>query len=123
MELMKPIHDYNEKLAKAGKLVWADVLLPSSQGARLIAEADGSLKTIKGPFEHTTGGYAILTAKDLDEAIALVKAGPTNPQHAGRGLEIRQIVDLESLPVPEEVKAKGREMRELMKKNAQALSK
>lgn len=74
MAQMKPTADYNEKLAKDGKLIWVDALLPSSQGARLIAEADGSLKTRKGPFEHTTGGYAMITTKDLDGPIALIKA-------------------------------------------------
>lgn len=120
---MKPVAEYNEKLAKDGKLIWADALLPSSQGARLTAEADGNLKVTKGPFEHTTGGYAVITAKDLDEAIAIIKAGPTNPEASGNGVEIRQILDMEELPAPEEIKAKGREMRSMMIKNAQALSK
>lgn len=97
------------------------MLYPSSQGARIITEADGSLKVHKGPFENSTGGYVILVAKDLDEAIALIKAGPTNPQHGG-GLEIRQIVDVEDMPIPEEAKAKGRAMKALMAKNAQALA-
>jgi hypothetical protein len=116
---LKPIHEYNEKLAHDGKLLWADGLYPTSLGARIITNESGEATVQKGPFEQSVGGYAILTAGSLDDAVNLIKSGPLRKSS---GLEIRQIADLEEFPIPEEQKAKARELRKEMQQNAAKLA-
>jgi hypothetical protein len=116
----KPIHDYNEKLAREGKLLWADGLYPTSLGARIITNESGESTVQKGPFEQSVGGYAILTAGSLDEAVNIIKSSPLRKSS---GLEIRQIADIEEFPFPEEQKANARELRKVMQQNAAKLAK
>jgi hypothetical protein len=112
---LKPISDYSEKLARDGKLIWGDALYPSSLGARVMTNESGETTVQKGPFDQGVGGYAVLTAGSLEEAIDLVKSGPLRKNN---GAEIRQIASLDELPVPEEQKAKAKELKKLMRENA-----
>jgi len=119
LKAIKPIAEYHEQLARSGKLIWADSLYPSSQGARVITSESGQTSVQKGPFDTPSpGGYSVFNAASLDEAIEIVKSGPQRP---ASGCEIRQIASMEEFPIPEEHKAKAREVRELMGKNAAAL--
>jgi len=114
----KPIQEYNEKLAQDGKLIWADVLYPSSQGARIITSESGETSVQKGPFDQGVGAYAVLTAGSLDEALEIVKGSPLRKSS---GCEVRQIVNLDEIPLPEAQKGKAKEMRQLMRQNAAKL--
>ena len=71
---------FNEELRRAGILVLADGLTPSSQGKRVAF--DGASRTvIAGPFPHPrelVAGYWLWEVKDMDEAVAWVKRCP-NP--------------------------------------------
>src|ERR671936_434053 len=69
---------YNEELARAGVLLAADGLHPSSKGARV--RFSGERRTvIDGPFAETKeliAGFWLIQAKSKDEAIEWVKRAP-----------------------------------------------
>ena len=70
-EMMK----YNEALRKAGVLLSLDGLHPPSMGARVHFKG-GKPTVIDGPFTETKeviGGFAILEAASLKEAVELTK--------------------------------------------------
>jgi hypothetical protein len=118
---MQAAGQYQHKLAEEGKLIWADLFKPSSEGARVVTDANGATTVQKGPFgEKVASGYAVVNCANLDEAIELASSFPNKePNH---GVEIRQIMTLEDFgAIPEEGKARAKALRELMAKNAQAL--
>ena len=90
METMR----FNEELVKAGVLLDAGGLWPSSQGKRIHAEGE-TLRITDGPFTETKeliGGYWMLQARSFDEAGEWMKRCPT--LHGGSELEIRRLVDV-----------------------------
>lgn len=73
--LIAAIGVHSEKMAKAGILVQSGGLLPSARGAK-VRVSRGRMAVIDGPFTETNeiiGGFAILEAPSLDEAIRLGK--------------------------------------------------
>jgi hypothetical protein len=73
--LIAAIGRHSEKMARAGILLQSGGLLPSSRGARVQASR-GRLSVVDGPFTETNeivGGFAVLEAPSLDEAIRLGK--------------------------------------------------
>jgi hypothetical protein len=100
-ELMAAIGKLSEENAKAGILLDAGGLLPSSHGAR-IRVGGNQLTVIDGPFVETkelVGGYAILKANSRAEAIELgkrfmkVHADVLGPSYEGE-LEVRPMHDM-----------------------------
>jgi hypothetical protein len=87
---------FNEELVKAGVLLAADGLQPSSKGARV--HFSGKDRTvIDGPFAETkelVAGYWIWQVRSLEEAIEWVKRCP-NPMPGDSDIEIRQIFEAE----------------------------
>jgi hypothetical protein len=83
---------------------------PSSVDAvRVHSDGSGEFKLEKGPFSGPSiGGYAVINVTDIDEAVELVKG--FGAKQAG-SLEIRKILNLEELPIPDEQKATGRKIR------------
>jgi hypothetical protein len=85
---------YNEELVKAGILLAAEGLQPSSKGARV--RFSGTSRTvIDGPFAETKeliAGFWILQCKSREEAIEWVKRCP-NPMPGDSEIEIRQIFE------------------------------
>jgi hypothetical protein len=79
---------YQETLTKAGAFVATAALQPTSS-AKTISNANGELKVHDGPYADTReqfGGYYIIEAPDMDEAIRLAAMNPA----AGWGkIEIR----------------------------------
>jgi hypothetical protein len=70
---------YNPELAKAGILLDAAGLYPSSKGARVRFSADGTKTVLDGPFaesEELVGGYWIIQMKSREEAIEWAKRSP-----------------------------------------------
>ena len=112
-EAFVAMQKYNEELAKAGILLAAEGLAPTSKGARV--KFSGEERTvIDGPFTETkelVAGFSILKAGSLQEAIELVKRAP-NVSPNGKGLvEIRKLMDIEDFgdgftPNPEIAKVK-----------------
>jgi hypothetical protein len=90
-KLLADMGKYNEELARAGILLAADGLKPSSQGARVVFNGT-SRKVVDGPFTETkelVAGFWIWEVKSREEAIEWVKRCP-NPMPQGEAIiEIR----------------------------------
>ena len=91
---------YHEELAKAGSLLDASGLQPSSKGWRV--KYTGIKRTvIDGPFteaKELIAGYTIIQAKSRDEALEWTKRFP-NPVGEGveAEIEVRQLYELDDL--------------------------
>jgi hypothetical protein len=94
-KLLTEMTRYNEELARAGVLLAAEGLQPSSKGARV--RFSGSKRTvIDGPFAETkelVAGFWLFQVKSREEAIEWVKRAP-NPVPGGESeVEIRQVFE------------------------------
>jgi hypothetical protein len=104
---------YNEELAKAGILLAAEGLAPTSKGARVKFSGD-ERTVIDGPFAETkelVAGFTILQVKSLEEAIEWVKRAPNVSPTGEAEVEIRKLMDVEDFgegftPNPEIAKVK-----------------
>jgi len=98
MEAMAAMGRFNEELAKAGILLAADGLTPSSQGKRVAFDGAGRT-VIDGPFAQArelVAGFWLWEVKDMDEAVAWGKRCP-NPMPGPSEIEIRPLYDLADL--------------------------
>ncbi len=95
-EMMAAMGRYNDELIKAGILLAADGLHPSSRGKRV--RFSGSSRTvIDGPFTETkelVAGYWLWQVKSMDEAVEWVKRCP-NPMPGDSDIEIRPLFEAE----------------------------
>ncbi|UUZ95201.1 YciI family protein [Paenibacillus sp. P25] len=101
---------YNEELAKAGVLLAADGLQPSSSGIRIsYPEPGGKPKVVDGPFteaKEIIAGFTLIEVKSREEAIEWAMRMP-DPHGGGQGqIELRQIFDPEELSSNEETQEK-----------------
>jgi len=112
-EAFVAMQKYNEELAKAGILLAAEGLAPTSKGARV--KFNGDQRTvIDGPFaesKEVVAGFSIIKAKSLEEAIQLVKRTPNIFPNGEAEIEIRKLMDVEDFgdgftPNPEIAKVK-----------------
>lgn len=99
-KLFSAMADYHEELAKAGMLLDASGLQPSSAGWRIKYLGKQST-VVDGPFAETkelVAGYTLIQAKSRDEALEWTKRFP-NPSIDGRDavIEVRQLYELEDL--------------------------
>ena len=95
-ELLAIMADYHEDLAKAGVLLDANGLHPTSKGWRIKYEG-GKRRVIDGPFAETkelVAGYTIIQVKSREEALEWARRFP-NPHEADGEIEIRQLFELE----------------------------
>ena len=97
-KLIAAMASYHEELAKAGALLDASGLQPSSRGWR-VKYSGGKRMLIDGPFAETkelVAGYTIIQAKSRAEAIEWTKRFP-NPAGEGKEaeIEVRQLFELE----------------------------
>ena len=111
-KLIAAMATYHEKLQKAGVLLDASGLQPSSKGWR-IKYAGGKRTVIDGPFAETKeliAGYTLIQVKSLEEAIEWTKRFP-NPAVDGKQgeIEVRQLFELEDFG-PSEAVERFREM-------------
>ena len=94
-EAFAAMQQYNETAAKAGMLLAAEGLTPSSMRVRF----DGEERIVTdGPFaeaKEVIAGFMIIKANSWNEAVAWVKRAP-NVSPDGKGLvEIRKLMDIE----------------------------
>ena len=93
-KLLTDMGKYNEELVKAGVLLAAEGLQPSSKGARV--RFSGTKRTvIDGPFTETKeliAGFWLIEVKSKQEAIEWVKRCP-NPLEGESEIEIRQVFE------------------------------
>ncbi|HEY4201514.1 MAG TPA: YciI family protein [Devosiaceae bacterium] len=95
MKMIEEMGRFNDELRKAGILLAADGLTPSSRGKRVAFDGTGRT-VIDGPFTETkelVAGFWLWQVKDMDEAVAWVKRCP-NPMPGPSEIEIRPIEDL-----------------------------
>ena len=81
---------YNEELAKAGVMLAGEGLHPSSKGARVRFDKDGSSTVVDGPFAETkelVAGFWILEVSSREEVIEWAKKIPFRDGE----VEIRQV--------------------------------
>ena len=85
---------FNEQLAKAGVLVAADGLTPSSKGKRVKFNGADRIVT-DGPFAETkelVAGYWVWKVRSIDEAVEWLKKAPFG---GGMEIELRPIQELD----------------------------
>ena len=94
-KLLTDMGKYNEELVKAGVLLAAEGLQPSSKGARV--KFSGTKRTVvDGPFAETKeliAGFWMIQVKSKEEAIEWVKRCP-NPHEGDSEIEIRQVFEM-----------------------------
>src|SRR5207247_6264881 len=111
-KLLIEMGKYNEELEKAGVLLDARGLKPSSKGWRV--KYSGAKRTvIDGPFteaKELIAGYTIIQVKSREEAMEWARRFP-NPSVDGREaeIEVRQFFELEDFG-PSEAVDRFREM-------------
>ena len=86
---------HDEELRKTGRLVATGSLQPA-KSATIVRPRNGKVSVTDGPFAETkeqVGGFFILEAADLDEAIRLASLHPAAHmnEHLGWGIEVRPI--------------------------------
>lgn len=97
-QLFAAMADYHEQLVKAGALLDAAGLQPSSKGWRIRYE--GSRKAVvDGPFAETKeliAGYTLIQVRSREEALEWSRRFP-NPGGEGASceVEVRQIYEME----------------------------
>ena len=97
-QLLTEMGQYNEALQKAGILLDAAGLRPTSQGKR-VRFAGQDRTVIDGPFAETKeqiAGYWLWEVKSMDEAVAWLKRCP-NPHAEISDVEIRPLYTAEDL--------------------------
>jgi hypothetical protein len=96
-KLLADMGKFNEELVKAGVLLAAEGLQPSSKGARV--RFSGEKRTvIDGPFTETKeliAGFWVWQVKSKQEAIAWVKRSPNPFPGMDSEIEIRQVFEAE----------------------------
>jgi hypothetical protein len=95
-EILTKMGKYNEQLVKAGVMLAADGLQPTSKGKRV--KFSGEKRTIiDGPFAETKeliAGYWIWQVRSMDEAVEWLKRAPFD---GGTEVEIRPVFEAADL--------------------------
>jgi hypothetical protein len=119
-KLLADMGKFNEELVKAGIILAADGLQPSSKGKRVRFVKD--MRTvIDGPFteaKELIAGYWMWQVRSMEEAVEWVKRCP-NPHEGECEIEIRQVFEDEDFGEelnPEMKKRMERMRAELAKK-------
>ncbi len=91
-EILTEMGKFNEELVKAGVMLEAEGLQPSSKGKRV--RFSGSQRTvIDGPFAETKeliAGFWLWRVKSMDEAVAWLEKAPFD---GGTEVEIRPVFE------------------------------
>ncbi|ACU77058.1 YCII-related protein [Catenulispora acidiphila DSM 44928] len=96
-DLFEVMSAYNEQLAKAGVLLAAEGLTPTSAGAKVRFDDAERRTVVDGPFteaKEIVAGYWLLQASSLEEALEWVKRAPFA---GGLTLEVRPIASMDDL--------------------------
>ncbi len=91
-EILTAMGKFNEELVKAGVMLAAEGLHPSSKGAR-VKFSGGKQTVIDGPFAETKeliAGFWLWQVKSKEEAIEWLKRAPFD---GGTEVEIRQVFE------------------------------
>jgi hypothetical protein len=97
--VMEEYNAYSQMLRDRGAFVSGEALQPTAT-ATTVRVRDGQTITTDGPFAETKealGGFYLIEAKDLDEALAL---GGACPGAKWGSIEVRPIVDFAAGQLP-----------------------
>lgn len=97
--------DYHEQLAKAGVLLDASGLQPTSKGFR-VKYAGGRRTVVDGPFTESKeliAGYTLIQVKSREEAVEWAKRFPAPFGEQDAEIEIRQLFELDDFGPSEAV--------------------
>ena len=115
-EMLAAMGRYNEELVKAGIMLAADGLRPSSTGVRM--HFDGASRTVTdGPFAETKeliAGFWIWQVHSMEEAVEWLKKCP-NPMPGASDIDIRPIAgpeDFAEWGLTEEFQAYEQKLRD-----------
>ena len=116
-EVFEGMGRFNTELIKAGVLLAAEGLHPSSKGTR-VTLTDGKLVVKDGPFAETKeliAGFWLIAAKSQDEALQWVKRIPFEE---GSTIELRRVFEAADFSevVPEEAVAAEQAWRDANQK-------
>jgi hypothetical protein len=105
-KLFAEMAKYHEELQKAGALLDASGLQPSSKGWR-IKYSGGKRTVTDGPFteaKELVAGYTLIQVKSKEEAMEWTRRFP-NPAIGGTEceIEVRQLYELEDFPTSESI--------------------
>ena len=93
-KILTEMGKFNEELVKAGVMLAAEGLHPSSRGARV--KFEGTKRTVTdGPFSETkelVAGFWLWQVKSKEEAIEWLKRAPFD---GGMEVELRQVFEME----------------------------
>ena len=112
-EILTKMGKYNEQLVKAGVMLAADGLQPTSKGKRV--KFSGEKRTvIDGPFAETKeliAGYWVWQVRSMDEAVEWLKRAPFD---GGTEVEIRPVYEASDLGenFTPELRERDRHLRE-----------
>jgi len=96
-DMLTKMGQYNEELVKAGILLAADGLQPSSKGKR-VRFSGTKRSVIDGPFTETkelVAGYWLWQVKSMDEAVEWVRRCPDPMPGEQSEIEIRPLYEAE----------------------------
>jgi hypothetical protein len=120
-QLLAEMGKFNEELMKAGVMLTAEGLRPSSQGKR-VRFSSGARTVIDGPFAETKeliAGFWIWQVKSMEEALEWIKRCP-NPHNEDGEIEIRPLFAPEDFaacdPTGEQRAAEARLREQMAKK-------
>ena len=110
-ESIEKMLKFNEELVKAGVMLAADGLAPTSRSKKV--RFSGTQRTvIDGPFAESkelVAGFWIWEVKSMEEAVEWLKRAPFD---GGIEITIRPVQHLGDIgPLPPELEAKGRSLR------------
>src|SRR5229473_6660542 len=89
---IEEIHALNREMVAAGVRVFVGGLSPARRAKSLRAQPDGKVLITDGPYLETKehiGGFWVLEAADLDEALAWAKKGAIACRASG---EVRELL-------------------------------
>ena len=116
-EILRAMGKYNEELVKAGVMLAADGLQPSSKGKRV--RFSGEKRTvIDGPFAETKeliAGFWLWQVRSMEEAVEWLKRAPFG---GGVEVEIRSIFEPEDFG--EQLTPELKEQQERLRKQVNA---
>jgi hypothetical protein len=97
--MMEEIHALNREMIAVGARKFACGLSPAGNAKSLRAQPDGMVRVTDGPYTETKehiGGFWILEAADMDEALAWAQKGAVACRAS---VEVREML---SRPAPEQ---------------------
>jgi hypothetical protein len=121
-QLLSDMGKFNEELIRAGVLLAADGLQPSSKGKRI--RYTGTRRTVvDGPFSEAkelVGGFWLWQVRSMEEAMEWAKRCPRPHEGDDCEIEIRPVFEMEDFAkmLPPELKEQHENIKALRSKGA-----